>query len=104
MVEGEVFGAVPAAAILAGVVIPRVDVRPAELHVAESVPDLYIPEQAQDARHPDREADAAYLPVVFGDDLDLSLKEKSERLFPGDDVQRLVSCVQNEGLFHLLLP
>lgn len=104
VVECQVLGAVPLTAILAGIVIPGVDVCPTELHMVETLPHLHIPEQAKDAGHPDREADAPYLTVVFGDDLDLALKEKRQSLLPGDDVYRFVSRIQNEGLFHLLLP
>src|SRR3989442_11303468 len=50
MVEGQLRGRVPLAAVLARVVIPRVNVRARERHVVESPLDPYVPQQADDRR------------------------------------------------------
>ena len=104
VVECQILSPMPAAAILACVLVPRINVCPAELYMMEPLAHLDIPEEAQDARHLDREAYTPDLTVVLGDYLDFALKEKGQRLPPGDDVDRFVSRIQNKSLFHLLLP
>ena len=81
-------------------VVAGVDVGAGERHVGEGTFHPDVTEQAKHRRqlHPDR--DAADLPIVDGDDLDLALEEEGHGLLPGNDPQRLVGRVEDEGLFH----
>ena len=73
------------AAVLAAVVVAGVDVGPGERHVGEGAFHTDVTEQAKHRGqlHPDR--DAADLPVVDGDDLDLALEQEGDRFLPRDD-------------------
>ena len=88
------------AAVLAAVVVPGVDVGPGEGHIGEGAFHPDVTEQAKHRRelHPDR--DAADLPVVDGDDLDLPLEEQGDGFLPGHDPQGLVGRVEDKGMFH----
>ena len=87
-------------AVLAGVVVAGVDVGAGERHVGEWSFHPDVTEQAEHRweLHPYR--DAADLPIVDGDDLDLPLEEEGHGLLPGNDPQWLVGGVEDQGLFH----
>ena len=82
------------------VVVAGVHVRPRERHVGEGAFHTDVTEQAKHRGelHPDR--DAADLPVVDGDDLDLALEEEGDRFLPRHDPQGLVGGVEDERLVH----
>src|SRR6185436_11688203 len=100
VVEGELRRLEAMAAILAAVLVPRVDVGPGKGNIGEGAFHPDVTEQAEHRRqlHPDR--DAANLPIIDGDHLDLALEEERDGLLPRDDPQWLVAGVQDEGLFH----
>jgi hypothetical protein len=95
VVERELSGGKAVAAVLAAVVVAGVHVRPRERHIREGSFHPDVTEQAKHRRelHPDR--DAADLPLVDGNDLDLPLEEERHGLLPGHDPQGLVGCVKN---------
>jgi hypothetical protein len=76
MVKSEVLGGAFLAAILAGVVISRVNVCPAEFYVLKALPYFHILEKSHDARHFDRETDAVNLAIVLRQHLNLSLEKE----------------------------
>ena len=94
VVEREVLGRAAAAAVLARVVVARVNVGPAKLHMLEALPDPDVLQEAQHARQLDREADAPDLPVVLGYYFDLALVKQRQCALPGDDVDRFVARVK----------
>jgi hypothetical protein len=73
--------------------IPRVNVSPAELYMLVALSDFDIFEQSEDAGHSYREADAPYFLIVFGQNLDLTLKQQTQRTLPGDDIYRFIGCI-----------
>jgi hypothetical protein len=93
MIEGQIFRGAFLAAILAGVMIPRINICAAEFDVLQVFPYFYISEQPQDAGHLDGEADASNFAIVFSQNFNLALKEQTKRAFPGDDVDRLIGCI-----------
>src|SRR5258708_6485295 len=100
VIECELAGREAVSAILAAVVVARVDVGAGEGNVRKGTFHPDVTEQTKHRRelHPDR--DAADLPVVDGDDLHLALEEKGDGLLPGHDPQGLVGGVEDEGVFH----
>jgi hypothetical protein len=100
MVEGEIGGGELMAAVLAAVLVARVDVRATERHVVDPPLDPDVPEEADDRRQPKRDRDRSHLPVVGRDDLDFPLAEQRDGLLPVDDLERLVGRVQEERLLH----
>ena len=91
------------AAVLALMIVARVDVRARERHVVEPPLDLDVAEQADDRRQLEAEGDRADLAVVDRDDLDLPLAPKRHRFLPVDDLERLVRRVQEKRLFQSAL-
>jgi hypothetical protein len=91
------------AAVLTGVVVPRVDVRAREGHVIE--PTFYFDEakKSNDRRQLETEGNRPYLAVVDRDDLHLPLAPERDGFLPVYDLQRLVRCVQQERLLHTFI-
>src|SRR5262245_33976102 len=85
-------------------VVTRIDVAAGEGNVGEGTFHSDVTEQAKHRRqlHPDR--DAANLPIVDGDHLDLALEEQGDGLLPGDDSQGLVGRIEDERLLHERVP
>src|SRR4051812_32696449 len=73
VVEGEVAGGSRVAAILAAVMVARVDVGARERHVVETPFDADIAEQADDGRQLEADRYRPHFTVVHRDDLDLAL-------------------------------
>jgi hypothetical protein len=101
VVERQVLGGALFPAVLAGVVIARIDVCPAEFNVLKLFSNFYIFQKTEHARHFDCEADAADFPVIFGQNFDFSLIEQAQSPFPGYNVDRLIRCIQDQCVFHL---
>jgi hypothetical protein len=100
VIEGQIFrGALPAA-ILTSVVIPGIDVGPAEFYMLEVFPDFYVLQEPQNAGHLDRETDAVDFAIIFGQHLHFALVEKMQRFFPGDNVDGFEGCVEDKRMFH----
>jgi hypothetical protein len=76
MVKGQVFRVKFFTAILAGVMIPRIDIGSAELDVLQIFADLYILQQSEDTGHPDGKADAVDLAIIFSQNLNFTLVEQ----------------------------
>jgi hypothetical protein len=93
MVERQVFSGTLFPAVLAGMVIPGVDVRPAELGTLKVLSDLYILEESEDARHSDGEADASDFAIVFGENLHFTLAKQIERPFPGYNIDGFITRI-----------
>ncbi len=93
MVESQVLGRALFPAILAGMMVPCIDVGPAELDMLEVLSDLYIFEETEDTGHLDGEADASDFAVVFSQDLYLALVKQGKRPFPANYVYGLISCI-----------
>src|SRR5581483_5580786 len=100
VIEGQVAGRKQVAAVLARVLVARVDVGARERHVVEAALDLDIAEQPDDRRQLEREGHGADFAVVLAYNLDLPLTEQRDRLLPVDDLQRLVRSVEQKGLLH----
>jgi hypothetical protein len=100
MIEGQFRRGERLRAVLAAVIIARVDVRARERHVVDLPLDLDVAQQPDDRRQLERELDGVDLAVVRGDNLDLPLAPKRHRLLPVDDLQRLVRGVEQERLLH----
>lgn len=93
VVKCEVLGSAFLAAILADVVVPRIDICTAKLDVLKAFPDLHIFQQAEDAGQLDGKADAPHLAIIFGQYFNLALAQQTERALPADNVDRLVGGV-----------
>jgi hypothetical protein len=104
MVKCKVFSGTLFAAVLAGMVVPSIDVCPAEFGALKVLPDPYIFEKPEDAGQLDGKADASDFVIVFGQNLDLALAKQTKRPFPCDDVYRLIARVQNKCMFHSSIP
>src|SRR5688572_24787632 len=87
-------------AVLARMMVARVDVRPRERHVIELTLDSNEPKEADDRGQLDAERHRPYLAVVDRDHLDLPLAPERNRLLPVNDLERLVRRVQKERLLH----
>ena len=79
--------------ILAGMMIPGVDIGSAEFRSLKTLSDLYIFEKAENAGQLNGKADAPDLSVIFGQNFDLALAKQGKRSFPGDDVYRLIAGI-----------
>src|SRR2546421_445822 len=71
-------------AVLAGVVVARVDIRPRERDVIEPALDFDETEEADDGGQLETERHRPYLAVVNRDHLDFPLAPKRHRLLPVD--------------------
>src|SRR5258708_25580502 len=100
MIEGEIGAGERLRAVLARVLVPRVDVRAREGDVVDLPLDLDVAEQPDDRRELEAERDRPDLPVVHGDDFDLPLAPEGDGLLPVDDLERLVRGVEKERLLH----
>src|SRR5687768_12036311 len=88
------------AAVLAGVIVARVDVLARERNVIEPAFDLDEAEEADDGGQLEADGHCPYLAVMDRDHLYLPLAPERNRLLPVDDFQRLVRRVQEERLLH----
>jgi hypothetical protein len=93
MVEREIFGGAFFTAVLAGVVIPRINVCSAEFNVLVLSSDLYIFKEPKHTGHFDGEADAADFAIILCQDLDFALAQQIQGALPGDDVDRFISGI-----------
>ena len=93
VIEGQIFDGAFLAAILAGMMVSRIDVCTAELDVLQMPSYFDISEKPEDAGHPDGEAHASNFMIVFSQNFNFALKEQTERSFPRNDVYRFISCV-----------
>src|ERR1051325_342815 len=89
-------------AVLAGVIVARVDVGPGERHVIEAAFYLDEAEEADDGGQLEAERNRPYLALVVRDHLHFSLAPERNRLLPVNDLQWLVRRVQKERLLHSL--
>src|SRR4051812_13093221 len=87
-------------AVLARVVVARVDVRARERDVVETALDFDETEEADDRGQLEAEGHRPYLAVMNRDHLHLPLAPERHRLLPVDDLQRLVRSVEEERLLH----
>jgi hypothetical protein len=95
VVKGQILSRTLLPAILARVVIPRVYVSPAELYMLETFPDLHVLQKPQHTWQLYAEADASDFAVIFRQYLDLPLVEQGKGTLPGDDIDGLVTGIQN---------
>jgi len=93
MVECKAFSGTLFPTILAGMVIPGIDIGSAEFRSLKALPDFYIFEEAENAGQLYGKADAPNFPVIFGQNLDLALAKQGKRTFPGDDVYGFIACI-----------
>jgi hypothetical protein len=73
MVKREIFRGALFPAILAGVVVPRINICPAEFDVMMISPDLDILQEPENAGHFYGKTDAPDFAVILGQDLDFAL-------------------------------
>ena len=95
MIESEIFRRTFFPTILADVVVSCVDVRPAKLDVMEALPHPNVLEKPEHAGKLDCKADAADFAIVLGEHFDFALVKQAQGPFPGNDVYRLISGIQN---------
>jgi hypothetical protein len=88
MIEGEILRRALLPAILAGVVVPGVNIGPAELNVMETLPRFYIFEQSKHAGQFHSETDAADFFVIFRQNFNLALEKESQGALPRNNVDR----------------
>jgi hypothetical protein len=93
VIKRQIFRGALLAAILACVMVSRVNVRPAEFYVLKVLSGLYVFQQTKNAGHFDCEADAADLAVIFSQNFNLALIKQAQRPFPGYNVDRFIGCV-----------
>jgi hypothetical protein len=104
MVKGEIFRGAFFPAVLAGIVIPRVNICPAEFDVLMAFSNLYILQETENAGHFYGKADAPDLAVVFSQNLNLALTQQIQGSLPRDDVDRFIGRIQDQRMFHGNLP
>jgi hypothetical protein len=93
VVEREVFGGALFPAILTGVVIPGVDVRPTKLGALKMLPDFNVFEKPEDAGHLNGETDASDFAIIFCKNFNLALTKQTECTFPGYYVYGFITCI-----------
>jgi len=86
MIEGKFLGRIFTSAVLAGILVPQIDIGPREPDFLISAFDLDEFEQAQDGGKFERNSDATDFPVVEVDHLDFALREQGDRPLPGNDL------------------
>jgi hypothetical protein len=104
VVEGQVFGGAPGAAVLACMQVPGVDIGPAELDVLKSFPHPDVLQESKDARHSDAKGYASDFLVILGQDLHFALEKQGDGAFPRHDVDWLIAGVENECVLHRPIP
>src|ERR1041384_831416 len=102
VVERQLGGRVRLSAVLAGVVVTRVDVRARERNVVEAAFDFDEAKQTDNGRQLEAEGHCPYLAVVNRDHLYFPLAPERDRLLPVDNLERLVRRVEKERLLHSL--
>src|SRR5207253_4366226 len=98
--EGKIRGLKDFVAVLAGMIVARVDVGARERNVIESAFDLDEAQEADDGGQPEAERHRPNLAVVDRDHLYLPLAPERNRLLPVNDLERLIRRVQEKRLFH----
>ena len=101
VVERQAFRGTFLPAILAGMMIPGVDVGSAEFCALKTLPDFDIFEKPENTGQLYRKADASDFPIVFGQYFDLALAKQADGAFPGYDVYGFIAGIQNQRVFHL---
>jgi hypothetical protein len=92
MIKRQVLGRKFFAAVLTGVIVPSVNIRPGELYFVLILhADIF--QKPDDRRQFDGKRDGMNFAVVFLNDLDLARKEQSEGFLPGDDPEWFVRRV-----------
>ena len=104
MVESQVLRGALGSAVLAGVQVAGVDIGPAEFDMLETLPHPDELQEPEHAGHPDTEADAVDLVVVFRQDFHLALEKQGDGALPRHDIDRLVAGVENKCVVHMLIP
>jgi hypothetical protein len=87
-------------AILAGVVIASINICSAKLDMLEALSGLYIFQQSEDTRQLDGKTDAPDLTIIFGQNFNFALVQQVESALPGDNIDWLIGCIQNQSMFH----
>jgi hypothetical protein len=95
MIESEIFRGTLFPAVLTRMVVPGIDIGPAEFNVLEVLPHFYIPEEPEYAWEFNGKTDASNLAIIFGKNFDFTLVKQAQRPLPGNDVYRLVGGIQN---------
>src|SRR5205085_2666715 len=94
MIEGELARRILVAAVLARVVVARIDVRPRKRYVVEPAFDFDVAKKADDRRQFDAEGNRTYLTVVDRNHLHLPLAKQGNSLLPVNNLQWLVGGVE----------
>jgi hypothetical protein len=93
MIERQIFRGAFCPAVLAGIVIPCINVCSAEFDVLVLSPDLYILKEPKHAGHFYGETDTPDLAIIFRQDLDFALAQQIQGALPGDDVDRFIGGI-----------
>ena len=93
MVKCQILRGTFLATVLAGMVVPSINISPAELYMLETLSDLYVLQQPQNARHLNSETDATNFTIVFRQHFNLALAEQVQRPLPGNNIDRFISSV-----------
>src|SRR5690606_11262435 len=100
VVEGEVRRRIARAAILAGVLVTRIDVRARKWHIVERPPYPDATQEANHGRQPEADRHGPHFPVVYGHNLDFPLAPERDRFLPVDDLEGFPRRVEKERLLH----
>ena len=100
VIEGQLTRRIRLAAVLASMIVARIDVGAGERHVVESSLDPYVAKQPDDRRQLEADRNGPNLPVVHGDNLNLALAPKGDSLLPVDNLEGLIGRVEEKRLFH----
>src|SRR6202035_4149808 len=90
MIEGQLVCGKSIAAVLAAMIVSRVDVRSRERHVVEAPFDPDVAQQTDDRGQLEAERNGTDLSVVHRDDLNLALAPERDRFLPVDNLEGLV--------------
>ncbi len=93
VVEREVLRGALLPAILAGIVVARVDICSTKFDVLEALPDLYILQETENTGHSDGKTDAPDLAIILSQNLNLALAQQIKRTLPGNYVDWFIGCV-----------
>ena len=100
MVEGELFGRITAAAVLAGVLVSLIDIGTREPDLTACAPDLYEFKEPKNGRKSKGDGHTPHFSVVEVDDLHFPLREQGYGPLPGNDLERFERRIQEKGPFH----